>query len=112
MIEYLDRLLVTHQGLPFDAFADALVDLTSPRRGVISREPVYKSWYDAHNYCLERNSTLFTLPTTLSGWLIVLLNSEDLDHGWQSPHEYFFAGLYRDTKVGKQIILIYVPIFI
>ena len=52
---------------------------------------MYGSWNDAHEYCMERNSTLFTLQPSLAGHLMDLVNVAE--HGWKQSEKHFFAGL-------------------
>ena len=95
---YYQKILQYPNGLSFNDFQSILENLTSIPQNIISRDLVYGNWYDAHAYCEERNSTLFTLQPSLSGNLLDLVTS--LDHGWNSQ-EYYFAGLHRVASVCK-----------
>ena len=86
--------------LDFGSFENILLNITNTVHGISSQNAIYGNWYDAHAYCVSRNSSLCTLTPSLSGQLKSLIDLNYLEHKWKYPH--FFAGLHRDNLVGTQ----------
>ena len=96
----LDVMLSVERVMLFKTFQSIFMDLTSPSHPITSSDLVYGNWYDAHAYCVNRNSTLFTLPHWQSGHLLDLVHAAD--DGWKSSHKHYFAGLHRANSVSTK----------
>ena len=98
-LDILETLNKKEYQLDYSLFENILSVVSKPRQGIASKNARYGSWHDAHAYCLTRNSSLFSLTPAFTGHLKTLVDSNDLDHGWRYPQEYFFVGLHRDSLV-------------
>ena len=82
----------------------ALEKLATPvPKGIVSSDLTYGNWYDARDHCISQNASLFSLTRSFSRQLQDVINSEDLDLGWNNIGEYFFAGLHRQDEVRVMI---------
>ena len=96
---YLGWILITI--IDYDMFDWKLSDIADPTQYITSQETMlHGSWYDAHAYCLSKNSSLFDLAPSLSGQLKRLMDSKVVQHGWKYSQELYFAGLHYDDMVG------------
>ena len=79
---------------------EVLSEIANPMQDITSQDTMlHGSWYDAHAYCLSKNSSLFDLAPSLSGHLKRLMDSKVVQHGWKYSQELFFAGLHYDNMV-------------
>ena len=81
--------------LTFNDFQLILLYITSTAGTITQSDKLYGSWYDAHAYCAERNSSLLTLDPLQSGHVLDIGHS----HPWNSLNEYYFAGLHSADSV-------------
>ena len=86
--------------MSFNHFNSALVDLSSRRKAMASRDLLFGSWYDAHAYCTERKSRLLTLQSSQPIYFLPLVYS--IDHSLKNSHEHYFAGLHRTGSVSTK----------
>ena len=89
------KLHQSHKLLTFSDFQSILLNITSTVGSITESEKIYGSWYDAHAYCAERNSSLLTLHPSQSGHVLDIGPS----HSWTNLNEYYFAGLRRADSV-------------
>ena len=85
--------------LTFNDFQSILLNITSTVGNITQSKKIYGSWYDAHAYCAERNSSLLTLHPSQSGYVLDVGKS----HSWNSLNEYYFAGLHRADSVSTTL---------
>ena len=102
--KYLDHIKFRHYKtyvetfLSFKDFQSIFADLTRPSHPITVSEPLYGNWYDAHEYCANRNSTLLNLHPWQSGRLLDLVHAAN--DGWINSFDIlYFAGLHRANAV-------------